>query len=64
MITKIKAALITLAIMSVLIIPLIAIELGYTLEAMYIVLILIISLTVYRVYDSVLKEIDSDKNKN
>jgi hypothetical protein len=33
MILKIKAALITLAIMSVLIIPLIAIELGYILEA-------------------------------
>ena len=63
MITKIKAAIITLAIMTVLILlPLIAIELGYTLEAMYIVLILIISLTVYGVYDSVLKEIDSDKN--
>ena len=62
MITKIKAAIITLAIMTVLIIPLIAIELGYTLEAMYIVLILIISLTVYGVYVSVLKEIDSDKN--
>ena len=62
MITKIKAAIITLAIMTVLIIPLIAIELGYTLEAMYIVLILIISLTVYGIYNSVLKEIDSDKN--
>ena len=61
--TKIKAAIITLAIMTVLILlPLIAIELGYTLEAMYLLLILIISLTVYGVYDSVLKEIDSDKN--
>jgi len=65
MITKIKAALITLAIMSVIIIPLIAIELGYTLEAMYLLLIILVSITVYGIYDSVLKEIDSDnKNKN
>ena len=63
--TKIKAAIITLAIMTVLILlPLIAIELGYILEAMYLLLIILVSIAVYGVYDSVLKEIDSDKNKN
>jgi hypothetical protein len=64
MITKIKAALITLAIMSVITLPLIVIELGYILEAMYLLLIITISLTVYGIYNLVLKEIDSDKNKN
>jgi hypothetical protein len=62
MITKIKAALITLAIMSVITLPLIVIELGYILEAMYLLLIITISLTVYGIYNLVLKEIDSDKN--
>jgi hypothetical protein len=62
MITKIKAALITLAIMSVITLPLIVIELGYILEAMYLLLIITISLTVYEIYNLVLKEIDSDKN--
>ena len=64
MITKIKAALITLAIMSVITLPLTLIELGYILEAMYLLLIITISLTVYEIYNLVLKEIDSDKNKN
>ena len=64
MITKIKAALITLAIMSVITLPLIVIELGYILEAIYLLLIITISLTVYGIYNLVLKEIDSDKNKN
>jgi hypothetical protein len=64
MILKIKAALITLAIMSVITLPLIVIELGYILEAMYLLLIITISLTVYGIYNLVLKEIDSDKNKN
>lgn len=64
MILKIKAALITLAIMSVITLPLIVIELGYILEAMYLLLIITISLTVYEIYNLVLKEIDSDKNKN
>jgi hypothetical protein len=62
MITKIKAALITLAIMSVITLPLIVIELGYILETMYLLLIITISLTVYGIYNLVLKEIDSDKN--
>jgi hypothetical protein len=62
MITKIKAALITLAIMSVITLPLTLIELGYILEAMYLLLIITISLTVYEIYNLVLKEIDSDKN--
>jgi hypothetical protein len=62
MILKIKAALITLAIMSVITLPLIVIELGYILEAMYLLLIITISLTVYEIYNLVLKEIDSDKN--
>jgi hypothetical protein len=62
MILKIKAALITLAIMSVITLPLIVIELGYILEAMYLLLIITISLTVYGIYNLVLKEIDSDKN--
>ena len=64
MILKIKATLITLAIMSVITLPLIAIELGYILETMYLLLIITISLTVYSIYNLVLKEIDSDKNKN
>jgi|688.fasta_scaffold200857_1 hypothetical protein len=64
MITKIKAALITLAIMSVITLPLIVIELGYILEAMYLLLIILVSITVYGIYNLVLKEIDSDKNKN
>jgi hypothetical protein len=62
MITKIKAALITLAIMSVITLPLTLIELGYILEAMYLLLIITISLTVYEIYNLVLKEMDSDKN--
>jgi hypothetical protein len=62
MITKIKAVLITLAIMSVITLPLTLIELGYILEAMYLLLIITISLTVYEIYNLVLKEIDSDKN--
>ena len=62
MILKIKAAIITLAIMSVITLPLIAIELGYILETMYLLLIITISLTVYSIYNLVLKEIDSDKN--
>jgi hypothetical protein len=62
MILKIKAALITLAIMSVITLPLIVIELGYILEAMYLLLVITISLTVYEIYNLVLKEIDSDKN--